>query len=117
MLFPSRPLLTLPSFYARYFSGGGCTFNLCAHRQQEEGFRGPEGHPEGGRGPSDEKGGGLVGLGMSVLELIAVDGLAGFGGVRAWSKFQSGNRQPGVRYTAADIADHDLGTELDPCDR
>lgn len=68
-----------------------------APRQQEEVSGWPEGHPEGGRGHSDEKGGGLVGLGMSVLGVMAVGGLVGFGDVWPRGKFQSGTRQPGVR--------------------
>lgn len=58
-----------------------------------------------------------MGLGMSVLGVVAVGGMVGFGGVWAWGKFQTGTRQPGVRYMAADIADHDLGTELGPFGR
>ncbi|CAM9719513.1 unnamed protein product [Scytosiphon promiscuus] len=84
--------------------------------EQEEGFGSPQGRNDDRRS-SEEGGGGLVGLGMSVLGVVAVGGVVGFGGVWAWGKFQSGTRQPGVRYMAADIADHDLGTELGPFGR
>lgn len=57
-----------------------------------------------------------MGLGLSVLGVVAVGGMIGVGGVWAWGKFQSGTRQPGVRYMATG-GDNDIGTELGPFGR
>lgn len=54
---------------------------------------------------------------MSVLGVVAVGTVVGFGGVWVWQKFQSGTRQPGVRYMAAGLEDDNLGTELGPFGR
>lgn len=59
----------------------------------------------------------MFGLGMSVLGVVAVGGVIGFGGVWAWGKFSSGTRQPGVRYMATGLEDDNLGTELGPFGR
>lgn len=55
----------------------------------------------------------MISLGLSV---IAVGGVVGVGGVWAWGKFQSGTRQPGVRYMATGL-DNNIGTELGPFGR
>lgn len=59
----------------------------------------------------------MVGLGMSVVAVVAVGSLVGVGGVWLWGKFQSGTRQPGVRYMATGAVDNDIGTELGPFGR
>lgn len=90
---------------------------LTLHRDpppQETYYDAPRGRDD--RGPPPE-GGGVVGLGMSVLGVVAIGGLIGVGGVWAWGKFQSGTRQPGVRYMATGPGDNDIGTELGPFGR
>lgn len=83
-------------------------------QESEGGYGAPQGSE--GRGPPP-KGGGIVGLGMSVVAVVAVGSLVGVGGVWLWGKFQSGTRQPGVRYMATGAVDNDIGTELGPFGR
>eukprot|EP00904_Undaria_pinnatifida_P005130 jgi/Undpi1/1747/HiC_scaffold_11.g05136.m1 len=83
-------------------------------QNSEGGYGGPQGK-DGNGGPPE--GGGIVGLGMSVVAVVAMGSLIGFGGVWIWGKFQSGTRQPGVRYMATGAVDNDIGTELGPFGR
>ncbi|CAM9554937.1 unnamed protein product [Ectocarpus sp. 12 AP-2014] len=75
-----------------------------------------EGEEFGDGRDSRREGGGMISLGLSVIGVIAVGGVVGVGGVWAWGKFQSGTRQPGVRYMATGL-DNNIGTELGPFGR
>lgn len=75
----------------------------------EDSFGGDE-----SRGPPQE--GGILGLAVPALGVIALGSLFAVGGVWLYGKFQSGTRQPGVRYMATGV-ENDMGTELGPFGR
>lgn len=74
-------------------------------------------HSGGGDSGGPPEKGGLLGLAMSIFGFAAIGGVIGVGVVWAWGKFQSGSRQPGVRYMATSVGDNDIGTELGPFGR
>ncbi|CBN74993.1 expressed unknown protein [Ectocarpus siliculosus] len=85
----------------------------CQPSMNSEEYQGEEfGDGRDGR----REGGGMISLGLSVMGVVAVGGVVGVGGVWAWGKFQSGTRQPGVRYMATGL-DNNIGTELGPFGR
>lgn len=89
-----------------------CLHECLIPQEEFEGDRDERGSPSG-----EEGGGGMVGLGMSVLGVVVFGGFLGVGGVWAWGKFQGATRQPGVRYMATGVEDNDMGTELGPFGR